>query len=114
MNLSSLCQAQQFTLFCGHNHGMTNSHDADNVSHITALANKFTESINTHKAEVELKCYLFSEEVNPQKIELKFYDGSVLWIKKEATCEMVQRVFGVHEEINLIYLPKEIVRGMAA
>lgn len=114
MNLSNLCQAQQFTLFCGHNHGMTNSHDTENVSHITALVNKFTESINTNKATINPALYLFGTETYPHKVEVCFDDGSLLRIKREITCEMVQRIFGVHEEINLIYLPKEMVREVAA
>lgn len=110
MSVSNLCQAQQFAISCGqYDHRITNSHHTGNVNHITTLVNKFTASIHASKATIKLASYLFGTEAEPHKIEVCFDDGSLLRIKHQKTCEMVQRVFGIHEEIELIYLPKELV-----
>ncbi len=109
MNINNLCQAQKFCIHVGALHGMTNTHDIENLNHVKAIATQFTDSIGTKTPELKLLSYLNPREEDPQKVAIVFDDGSLVRIRHSLTCEMVQRVFGISEEIDLFWLPAELV-----
>ncbi len=106
---NNLCQAQQFCIHVGGLHGMTNTHDIENLNHIEATATQFTDSIGAKNPELKRLSYLNEGEVDPQKVAVVFDGGSLVRIRHSLTCEMVQRVFGISEEIDLFWLPAELV-----
>lgn len=109
MNNSNLCQAQQFVIHAGAMHGMTNKHDIENLNHIEKIATQFTKSIGAKNPELKRLSHFNEGEIDPQKVAIVFDDGSLARIRHSLTCEMVQRVFGISEEIDLFWLPVELV-----
>ncbi|WPK51685.1 hypothetical protein [Vibrio fluvialis] len=109
MNNRNLCQAQQFCIRVGSLHGMTNKHDAENLNHVETTATQFTDSIGAKKPELKRLSFFNEGEVDPQKVAVVFEDGSLVRIGHILTCEMVRRVFGISEEIDLFWLPVELV-----
>lgn len=109
MNNRNLCQAQQFVIHVGALHGMTNKHELENLNHVEATAMQFTDSIGAKAPDIKRLSYLNEDEVDPQKVALVFDDGSLVRIRHSLTCEMAQRVFGISEEIDLFWLPVELV-----
>ncbi len=108
-NYSDLCQAQQFCIRVGALHGMTNAHDAENLNHVKATATQFTDSIGAKAPDLKRLSYFNDGEVDPQKVAVVFEDGSLVRIRHSLTCEMVLRVFGISEEIDLFWIPVELV-----
>lgn len=106
---NTICQAQQFCIHVGSLHGMNNTHTPENLAHVNSMARQFTYSIRTGDPEVSTLSYFNENEADPQKIVIAFDDGSIVRITHSLTCEMVQRVFGITDEIELFWLPAELV-----
>lgn len=109
MRDNNLCYAQQFVIHAGAMHGMTNKHDIENLNHVKAVATQFTESIGTKNPELKRLSYFNEGEIDPQKVAIVFDDGSLVKIEHGTTCEMIQRLFGVREEIYLFWIPAHLV-----
>ncbi len=108
MNNSNLCQAQQFVIHAGAMHGMTNKHDIENLNHVNAIANQFTESIGTKSPKLKRISFLTPREEDPQKVAIVFDDGSLVRIRKGLANDIYD-LFGVTESVDLFWVPAELV-----